>query len=30
MNTPEYYTVMVACLSCLTIIGMMAAGAWWA
>ena len=28
MNTPECYTVMVACVSCLTIIGMMAFGAW--
>jgi hypothetical protein len=28
MNTPEYYTAMVACVSCLTIIGLMAVGAW--
>jgi len=28
MNTPECYTVVVACMSCLTIIGLMAAGAW--
>ncbi|SPP92267.1 protein of unknown function [Bradyrhizobium vignae] len=28
MNTPESYTVIVACVSCLTIIGMMAVGAW--
>ena len=28
MNTPESYTVMVACVSCLTIIGLMAVGAW--
>lgn len=28
MNTPEYYTVVVACISCLTIVGLMAVGAW--
>jgi hypothetical protein len=28
MNTPECYTFMVACASCLTIIGMIAVGAW--
>lgn len=28
MNTPECYTVMVTCVSCLTIIGMMVVGVW--
>ncbi|MGX1319513.1 hypothetical protein AB7M17_002966 [Bradyrhizobium sp. USDA 377] len=28
MNTPECYTFMVTCVSCLTIIGLMAVGAW--
>lgn len=28
MNSPEYYTVIVACISCLTIVGLMAVGAW--
>jgi len=30
MNTPEFYTLMVASVSCLTIAGLIAAGAWWA
>jgi hypothetical protein len=28
MNTPECYTVIVTCISCLTIVGLMAVGAW--
>lgn len=28
MNTPECYTVIVTCISCLTIVSLMAVGAW--
>lgn len=28
LNTPEFYAAVIACLSCLTIVVMMAVGAW--
>lgn len=28
MNTPEFYTAVTACVSCLTILVLMAVGAW--
>jgi len=28
MNTPEFYTALTACLSCMTIAIMMAVGTW--
>jgi hypothetical protein len=28
LNTPGFYAASIACLSCLTIVVMMAAGAW--
>jgi len=28
LNTPEFYAASIACLSCLTIVVMIAVGAW--
>jgi len=28
LNTPEFYTALIACLSCMTIAIMIAVGAW--